>query len=499
MLEALIFLARVSLFAVFSIAGLGKLSDLKGEKKSLEGFGVPRRIVPILAVLLPTVELTIAFCLLFSSTAHFAAISALVLLLVFTAFLAYQLAKGNSADCHCFGSIKSEPISPKSLVRNFLFMIPAVFLIFQGENAQKPDFLTFSFEFSLALFFGLAVIALLGLICFYMKKIIENQTKILRQLEVLSFGEVGVERKVEEVKHPEEGLPVGAPVPSFAAVSIDGERISMEKIFSKGKSLLFVFISPSCGPCSALMPELLKWHEKLEDKVDFVLISNGRAAENKEKFSLPSGKILLQKDREISRLFGVQWTPTAVFVNKDGKIASKPIPGDTAIKSLLEKISLTQGEVDFIADENSKAEIKVGQKIPEFELPTASEAKISSKDFLGKKTLLTYWSPTCGFCSEMLEELKAWKKGKDADAPELFIISVSNDGAKEVEADFRVPVLIDERRELLQKLGMEGTPSAVLIDEQGRVVSEVAAGAQKIWALLGVKNLDGERREFSAR
>ncbi len=483
MIEALIFFARIFLFALFLVAGLGKIIDLKGERKQLEDFGVPKTLSPILAVLLPIVELTIAFCFLFNVTAYFAATAALALLLIFTAFLGYQLAKGNSADCYCFGSIHSEPISPKSLIRNLLFAIPAVFLIFQGNSVQKLDFSKLSFELSLTVLIGLGITALLGLVCLYMKRILENQVKILRQLEIISFGEIGAERKMEDVKHPEEGLPMGAPVPEFTALSVDGEKVDSTKIFSAQNSSLIVFVSPSCNPCNALMLELLNWQEKLKGKLDFVFISSGKPSENKEKFDLQSNKIFLQKDKEISEVFGVQWTPTAVFVNKHNKIASKPILGNDAIKSLLEKINSAPQDIDFITDE--KLNGKIGQKIPEFELPTASGKKVSSEEFLGKRILLTYWSPNCGFCEEMLEDLKNWKKSKGVDDPELVIISVSNDSGKQIEADLQSPVLIDEKREVIQKLGMTGTPSAILIDEKGTIVSEVAAGAKKIWALLG--------------
>ena len=483
MTEALIFLARIFLFALFLVAGLGKITDLKGERNHLEDLGISKTLSPTLAVLLPIVELTIAFCFLFNVTAYFAATTALALLLIFTAFLGYQLAKGNSADCYCFGSIHSEPVSPKSLIRNLLFAIPAVFLIFQGNNVQKLDFSKFSFELSLTVLRGIGMTALLGLVCLYMKRILENQVKILRQLEIISFGEIGVERKIEGVKHPEEGLPIGAPLPEFTTFSIDGEKVSSTKIFSAQNSALMVFVSPSCHPCNALMPELLNWQEKLKGKLDFVFISSGKPSENKEKFNLLSNKIFLQKDREISELFGVQWTPTAVFVNKHNKIASKPVLGNDAIKSLLEEINSAPQELDFITDENLDG--KIGQKIPGFELPTASGKKVSLEEFLGKRTLLTYWSPNCGFCKEMLEDLKNWTKSRGADDPELVIISASNDSGKQIEADLQAPVLIDEERKVIQKLGMTGTPSAILIDEKGTIVSEVAVGARKIWALLG--------------
>jgi hypothetical protein len=32
---------------------------------------------------------------------------------------------------------------------------------------------------------------------------------------------------------------------------------------------------------------------------------------------------------------------------------------------------------------------------------------------------------------------------------------------------------------------MAGTPSAVLIDENGQIASSTASGAEKVWALIG--------------
>jgi peroxiredoxin len=192
----------------------------------------------------------------------------------------------------------------------------------------------------------------------------------------------------------------------------------------------------------------------------------------------------LQRNEEVSGLFGIQWTPVALLVNKDRRIASKVAAGDASIRALLERISRAQ-EAYFIVDEDSG--VVVGQSIPDFELPKLDEGKISSREFLGRKTLLTYWSPTCGFCNEMLEDLKGWNRNKGADDPELVIISASKDAGEKIKADFDSLILIDEKHQLLGKLGMQGTPSAVLIDEGGRIISEVAVGAQKIWELLGVR------------
>ncbi len=45
--------------------------------------------------------------------------------------------------------------------------------------------------------------------------------------------------------------------------------------------------------------------------------------------------------------------------------------------------------------------------------------------------------------------------------------------------------MLEKEREVSKIFGMDGTPSAVLINENGKIVSEVAVGADQIWSLLG--------------
>jgi hypothetical protein len=46
-------------------------------------------------------------------------------------------------------------------------------------------------------------------------------------------------------------------------------------------------------------------------------------------------------------------------------------------------------------------------------------------------------------------------------------------------------VIIDRGYKTAAKLGMNGTPSAVLIDEDAVIATETAVGASNIFALLG--------------
>src|ERR671934_912799 len=110
--------ARVVLAAVFSLAGLAKLTDREGSRVAVGEFGVPERLAGPLATLLPLAELTIAVTVLLTPTARGAAIAALGLLAVFIAAIAVNLGRGRQPDCHCFGQLHSAPAGPATLLRN---------------------------------------------------------------------------------------------------------------------------------------------------------------------------------------------------------------------------------------------------------------------------------------------------------------------------------------------------------------------------------------------
>jgi hypothetical protein len=80
--------------------------------------------------------------------------------------------------------------------------------------------------------------------------------------------------------------------------------------------------------------------------------------------------------------------------------------------------------------------------------------------------------------------VKQWEKKRPANAPELVVIS---SGTPEANRDqgFRSPVLLDGIFGAGVVFGAGGTPSALMIDEAGKVASEVALGAPDVLALVG--------------
>ncbi len=186
-MEVVLLFIRIFLFAVFAAAGIGKLLDLSGSEKAVKEFGVPEDLAKPLAVALPVAELLFAFLLLPVSTAWLGAIGAFLLLAVFIGGMIWQMAQGNAPDCHCFGAIHSEPVSKKSLIRNIIFAILAFFLVAQGAAGQGLGLTDLSGEMAIQLILGLATIGLLGAVVFYLKKISEQQTLIMRRIEILEL------------------------------------------------------------------------------------------------------------------------------------------------------------------------------------------------------------------------------------------------------------------------------------------------------------------------
>lgn len=490
-MDTALLLTRIFLAGVFALAGIAKFVDLKGSKRAFVDFGFPPRLATLGAVALSIAEIAIAALLLSTETSWYAAIGASILLLVFVFQMLYQLAKGNAPDCHCFGQIYSEPVSTKSVVRNILFVVPAVFLVIQGDKSQGLSLLDPRLDL-VQLTFGVAIVALLLAGVFALRKILHHQVEIMRRIEIMELvSRDGATVQRDDVTSPHDGLPIGAVVSDFELPDIEGNAVSLADIRSSGKPVLFFYVSPSCSPCKALVPEFDTWQRELADRLHIVFLSSGSREENVEKFGGDTDKlILLQKNREVADLIKAQWTPTAVLMDLNGRIASHAAAGDTAIRELVGAIAdedPTREFAHFAPSHNGHSHSgtdRIGKAIPEISIADVTGREITADFFKGKSTLVTFWSTSCPHCTNMLGDLRDWDTAKGEDGPNLLVFSDAEDETFGLVS----PVVFDPGHKTAIGFGMFGTPSAVLIDEQGRFVSETAVGAPNIWSLIGKRN-----------
>ena len=515
---AALLIARLVLGAVFALAGVAKLSDLKGSRRAIIDFGVPAAIAAPLGLLLPLAELSVAATLLAASTAWWGALGALALLSVFVVGITYNLARGRKPECHCFGQLHSAPAGWKTLARNGVLVAVAGFVLWAGyEGGAGPSALSWLGALSTAqlagILGGVLVLFLLAGQWWFLVHLLRQNGRLLVRLEAVeaslaTSGSVAPSQNGTPV-HQVEGLPVGSEAPEFSLSGLHGETLTLEALRSSGKTVMALFTDPGCGPCNAMLPDVGRWQREHAHKLTLALISRGAVEENRTKAQEHGlSNVLLQKDWEVSESYELMGTPSAVLISSDGKIASLVAGGDEGIRGLLsyavgEGAQLPMqphqpptegqpcpncGKVHAAAPTVEAAQ-KVGEEAPEVKLPDLEGNTVELADFKGQETLVLFWNPGCGFCQQMLPEITQWEENRPEGAPTLLFVSA---GTKEANRDMKLSskVVLDQQFAAGRAFGASGTPSAVLVDAEGRIASEVAVGAPAVLGLAGASQAE---------
>ncbi|MFY9555702.1 MAG: MauE/DoxX family redox-associated membrane protein [Blastocatellia bacterium] len=508
-MEMVLLFARVFLALVFGVAGIAKVADVSGSRRAIIGFGVPDKLATPLAWCLPFAEILIAMALIPVNTAWVGSIAAFALLLMFAVGIAVNLARGKSPDCHCFGQLHSEPVSWLTFTRNLALIAIAGVIVVLGKN--DPGLSAVSWLAALRtgelinLILGGIAVALLASAVVYLRRLLTQQSAVLATVEAMKkvvdedYAEPPVERK--DAAPPLEGLPIGAPAPSFSLASIAGGPVTLDDLLARGKSLLLLFVSPNCVPCETLLPIVKVWEREYSNQLTLALISKGTLKDNQERVEKYAARhLLLQGEHSVAEDYLVKWTPAAVFVSRYGGIASRVAYGDEAIRAL---VAETVGEDARATAGNGarshhgpqisegKSPLRVGDPSPDFSIVDLQGEAVGTKDFRGRDTLLLFWDPGCPHCRAMSEDVTRWEKKPPKGAPRLvFVASGDPERIEEASRNFSARFLHDREFKVGQLFGTSLTPSAVLIDRDGRIASIVAVGLPNVLALAGVRKVE---------
>lgn len=516
-------LARLLLAGVFIVAGLAKLADRAGSQKALRDFGVPAVLATPFGVVLPLAELAVAIALIPTIAAWWGALGALLLLLLFVGGISYNLARGRQPDCHCFGQIYSAPAGWPTLLRNLVLAAVAGFVVWFGwANAglSATDwFGLLAVTQRVELIGGLVVLLLFVGGGWLLLSILQQQGRLLLRIEDLEAqlaGQGTAAPASAPVLPPAVGLPIGTAAPAFALPGLYGETITLEFLLASNKPTLLLFSDPGCGPCTALLPEVGRWQRDYAGKLTLALISRGTPEANRTKATEHGiTQILLQKDRDLAQSYQVNGTPGAVLVSPNGAIASAVAMGADAIRALVAQavglpalravpsgVPTNDNGLPMVVPANANGQGNgngngaaqgqntanqftrplIGNQAPNFALPNLNGKLVNLSDFRGNKLLLLFWNPGCGFCQRMLDDLKALDAHPAKGAPRLLVITAGT-AEENAAMGLRSPVLLDQNMSVGSKFGANGTPMAVVVDVQGNLASEVAAGAPAVLAL----------------
>jgi peroxiredoxin len=487
--------ARIVLFAVFMVAGATKLLDRSGIRKALVGFGVPEGLSKPVGIALPLAEIAIGFALLPQATAWPATFAAIALLCVFLVVIGINLAKGRKPDCHCFGQIHSAPIGPSTLVLNGVLLAVAAVIVITGMvGAPLPSLVAWTAELRpielVGLVGGLLGLAMLAGIGVLVWQLLAQQGRVLLRLEEFEARMTGAAAPLQpdppiEIFDPltmGAGLPVGSKAPAFDVATLNGANFSLDKLLAAEKPALLFFADPQCGPCDALMPAIAGWQETLPSH-SIVIVSNGDKKDNKKKIAAHGLKtILLQRDQELSNAYQAWGTPAALLIEADGSIGSRVAQGADRIRTLVAWAIGARTVPEMPVARDSAPRMTIGEQPPKIQLPDLGGQPVEVTSVDGKRTKLLFWNPACGFCKQMLDDLRAWESGRQNAAPELLVISTGS-VADNRAMNLRSPVLLDQSFNVAAAFGAGGTPMAVMLDENGRIASEVRAGAEQVLEL----------------
>ncbi len=506
-MEIILLLARLALALVFAVAGAAKLADLAGSRRALLGFGLPETLASPLGVCLPFVEILIALALIPLESAWWGAIAALALLTVFGIGVGVSLAGGRAPECHCFGQLHSEPVSGSTLARILVLTAVAGFIVAQGNGHSGLSALSWlsGLEPAQAGFLVLNVsgVGLLLAAVLLLRKMLREQAALRQQIEAIKFSLdeefelVPIERKRAAL--PIEGLPVGAAAPNFSVATLGGDQVSLDRLLEPGKPLLLLFTGPSCFSCKTFLPVVKVWERDHRDRLTIAVLGSGSRADNRKIMeTYRVGHLFLQGDSGVAEAYHALWTPAAVLVDPDGKIASQIVFGDDAIRVFVRDLLASSAAGPTPTDEGGSygrrpqvsirySVLEIGEQAPELSLPDLSGRVRTTQDLLGSPSILLLWHPDCRYCRAMVDDLRNWEAHPPEGAPKLVLIGTGDSRAiRNLNKDLKSPTLLDPDFDLGPLFGTRQTPSAILIDDEGRIASGLAIGDQNTRALIGL-------------
>ena len=129
-------LCRLILAGVFIYSGYVKLKEPLQFAVAISGYKmVPENLILDMAKYLPRVEILLGVAILIGWKIRYFSAATAALLFFFIVVLAITISRGIEANCGCFGL--DEKISPLTILRDSLFLIPALYLVVEPQLTKR--------------------------------------------------------------------------------------------------------------------------------------------------------------------------------------------------------------------------------------------------------------------------------------------------------------------------------------------------------------------------
>ena len=125
-------LSRLFLAGVFFYSGYIKIREPLQFAVALTGYQlIPENLILPIATYFPWIEILLGIALLIGWKVRYFAAGATALLLFFSLLLVITYFRGIDANCGCFSF--DDPITPLTILRDGLIVIPAVYLLLESR------------------------------------------------------------------------------------------------------------------------------------------------------------------------------------------------------------------------------------------------------------------------------------------------------------------------------------------------------------------------------
>ncbi len=254
---------------------------------------------------------------MFPTTARWGAAGSLLLLAAFVVGLTRVLHRGEAPDCHCFGQLHSKPASWATVARNLVLALPAAYVALTGPGPPLSAWVASTNATNL----WLIAISALAALAVTTSVLLWRENRRLRSTD----GRAATAPRQ-----------IGALAPQFSLPSTAGPAVSLQDLLADDRACILTFVSPGCGPCAALLPELARWHDTVTERLALTLVTLAKATEAEalvREHALTD--VLIDEQATVMHQYGVWGTPSAVLVASDGTVRSAPVAGRVAIESLI--------------------------------------------------------------------------------------------------------------------------------------------------------------------
>jgi peroxiredoxin len=122
-------------------------------------------------------------------------------------------------------------------------------------------------------------------------------------------------------------LAIDQPVPDFTLPGMSGQNVSLSS--QTGKTVVINFWATTCQPCRDEMPYFQAFYDSWKNRgVVFLPVNIGENSGTVAAFLRDFGltfPVLLDSQGEVAGKYGVQFTPTTLFIGKDGRLKSEVV------------------------------------------------------------------------------------------------------------------------------------------------------------------------------